>query len=755
MSSFFDRRNEDYQEQELSYEYILKNSFFQDNQLQAWILSDDSTYREANNVHGEFIGKSLEDIRGTDCREFFPAEEAQNMILDNQFAFEKNRRLVTEQTLTNGQGQARILEIIRTPIQISPDSDEVEAVACLASDVTEQRIAEKELFEKEEIFQSIISTLPDLLVVLDAEGRYKRIWTGQAGNLYAPRNQLLGRKIAEVLPQDVADKIMTHLKRALASLEIEVFEYELEVIGGQKHFEGRMTAASSNRVVMVIRDMTERYQGRQKIEGLHEVAKELAVVNREEDIYQLTVEAAEKILEFDVCSLDIVEGDLLEVKATSSGVPEDGSLTMPVDEGVAGMVYQTGESRLTADIREEPEANPVKSEYKSAISVPIGDYGVFQVISTEYNKFTQSDLHLAELLISHTATAIERVRAEEEIRYLGFHDKLTGLYNRQYIEEELERLDTKRQLPISIIVGDVNSLKLVNDAFGHEQGDRMLKLIADVLEKSCRQEDIIGRTGGDEFMIILPQTSRREAKKIINRIQENSAEISDCIIPLSIALGLSCKEKEAQDIREVLKNADASMYENKFQESDKTRNIIIDTLLDKLGEKKYESREHCRRLKEMAISFGQELELPEREINKLAEAAFLHDIGLISIPENEFTLAHELKNEKKIGNREMEKHPEIGYRIARSSDKLTHLAKAILYHHERWDGSGYPRGLSGKNIPLTSRIIAIIDAYDSMVNKKKPGPLMEKTAALATLKQQAGSKFDPELVNLFCQQVID
>ncbi|MFW5790036.1 MAG: HD domain-containing phosphohydrolase [Bacillota bacterium] len=727
----------------------LYNIFFQKLDLHAWYLDDVDSYQKANEIHANFFGLKPKKLSLIKINEIFPVKkEAEIFIEDNKVVFKTGRKLIVEQSLTDQYGKKHILKIKRQPV--FDYEGKIKGVFCLGDDITEKRKAEKNLYEREELFQSIIATIPDILIFLDDQGRYLKIWTGQNENLYDVRERLLGKKIYEVLPEKQAKLIMRNLNEALEDVEIKVFEYELEVLGGNKWFEARMIAAGSDRVVMVVRDISDRVLAYNKIEELHNVAIKLASANNEEKVYKLTVEAAEKILEFDVCTLDLVEDDMFKVKMTSTGVPEGGSVSGPV-EGIGGKVYKNQESHITNDVREEELANPVKSEYRSAITVPIEKYGIFQVISVEVGNFDENDLKLTELLVSHTATAIKRLRAEKEIRYLGFHDKLTGLYNRLFVEEELRRLDSERQLPLSIIAGDVNSLKLVNDAFGHKAGDKLLMNVAEILKKSCRKEDIIGRFGGDEFTIILPNTSNKEGEKILSRIKDNCKKQDDTIIPVSIALGLATKNNENEDINELLKNADTNMYENKIKESEEVKSLVLKTLMGKLGEKEFETQLHCERLKKMAVKIGVELEFDSNALERLKRAAYLHDIGMISTPEEILKKEGKLTEEEWV---EIKKHPETGYRIARSSDKLTDIANIILHHHERWDGNGYPRGIKGKEIPVQARIITVIDAYDVMINKNLYKEALTQEEAIGELYDNAGSQFDPEIVEIFVKEVL-
>ena len=340
----------------------------------------------------------------------------------------------------------------------------------------------------------------------------------------------------------------------------------------------------------------------------------------------------------------------------------------------------------------------------------------------------------------------ERKRAEDQIRYLSFHDKLTDLYNRVYFEEELNRLDTERQLPISIVMGDVNGLKLVNDAFGHAAGDKLLVRVAQILRDCCRKEDVIARLGGDEFAIFLPRTGFKETSAIIDRIKIACQNASQDPVQLSIALGAVTKETPSQNIQEIQREAEERMYRSKLLESKSLRASIISSLRRTLFEKSHETEEHTNRLQRVALKIGRALDLSEGELNDLSLLSTLHDIGKIAIPEGIIVKPGELSTEEWDL---VWKHPEIGYRIAAATPELVPIAEAILAHHEWWDGSGYPRGLKGKEIPLLSRIISIVDAFDVMTFGRPYKERISQQQALFELRKQAGIQFDPRLIDIF------
>ena len=186
----------------------------------------------------------------------------------------------------------------------------------------------------------------------------------------------------------------------------------------------------------------------------------------------------------------------------------------------------------------------------------------------------------------------EKKKAEEKVEYLSFHDGLTELYNRAYFDEELNRLDTERQLPVTIVMGDLNGLKLINDTYGHARGDILLRNIAEILKESFRKEDIISRWGGDEFISILPKTSVKDAESIIKRIKELCKEKSTTEMPLSISLGASIKKFSSENIDDILKEAEDKMYKSKIVESVTAQESLLQSLrvILKKGDYRTETR---------------------------------------------------------------------------------------------------------------------------------------------------------------------
>ncbi len=357
-------------------------------------------------------------------------------------------------------------------------------------------------------------------------------------------------------------------------------------------------------------------------------------------------------------------------------------------------------------------------------------------------------------ILSIARDITKRKKDEEKIRYLSYHDNLTGLYNRDFFEEEIKRLDEDRQLPISLIFADLNGLKFINDTYGHTKGDMVIKKTAGILRTVCRKEDIIARWGGDEFMVILPRTSKDDARQVKDRVKKTSRKIEirdEENIPLSVAVGVATKETPDQDIYEVLKDAEDKMYQNKLKGSQDKKNKILQSILDSLHKKCGETEEHLLRMQNLAINLGQKIKLSQSEMKRLKILATLHDIGKTVIPSE--ILNKQGKLDKKEWE-EVKKHPATGYRIATSTKRYAHIADEVLSHHENWDGTGYPRGLKGEDIPLLARIISIVDAYDIMTHERPGSRAISGEKALEELRRNAGKKFDPDLVDIFLNSVV-
>lgn len=345
----------------------------------------------------------------------------------------------------------------------------------------------------------------------------------------------------------------------------------------------------------------------------------------------------------------------------------------------------------------------------------------------------------------------ERKKAESKLFYLSYHDHLTELYNRRYFEQELKRLDKSRNLPFSIIMCDVNGLKMVNDSFGHEAGDELLKKAAKIIKSACRDFDIVARIGGDEFVVLLPKTTTEETGKIASQIKELAQIESVANIKLSISCGYDTKINENKSIIEVIANAENHMYRHKLYDRSSVRSKTIDLIMNTLFEKSAREAEHSRRVSSICQAIATKMDFSKDGINKMKMAGLIHDIGKIGIDEKILNKPGSLTIEER---RDVERHPEIGWRLLSSTNEFSELAQFVLSHHEKWDGTGYPNGLMGEEINLESRIISVADTYDALTSERSYRKGFTDEEAIQELKRCSGTQFDPHIVDIFINQVL-
>ncbi|WP_243156220.1 HD domain-containing phosphohydrolase [Clostridium sp. C2-6-12] len=355
------------------------------------------------------------------------------------------------------------------------------------------------------------------------------------------------------------------------------------------------------------------------------------------------------------------------------------------------------------------------------------------------------------ILLSIVRNISDRKKSENEILYLSYHDQLTGLYNRRFYEEEIRRINTENNIPISLIIADVNGLKLTNDAFGHKAGDILLKNVSNILKIGCPPNGVISRIGGDEFVILLPNTSENKTEGIIKRIKSAIVEDKSDNIVLSISMGASIKKNKFEDIDEIFKKAEANMYRDKLIESPVMRRKTIDLIMNSIYRRSSVEAVHGKKVSEICRAIAEVLKFENERVEQVELAGRLHDIGKISINESIINKPGSLNEDEW---QEVRRHSEVGYQILRSVSEFSNIANFVLEHHERPDGKGYPKGLKGEEISIEGRIIAVADAYVSMISDKVYSKALSKENAVDELKKYSGSQFDPEIVKVLVEQLI-
>jgi diguanylate cyclase (GGDEF)-like protein len=346
-------------------------------------------------------------------------------------------------------------------------------------------------------------------------------------------------------------------------------------------------------------------------------------------------------------------------------------------------------------------------------------------------------------------------RFEETLSMGGLHDNLTGLYSRRGFAEEIKHRDIDMTAPMSVIIGDINGLTLINNAFGQETGDRVIIDIADMIRCSCREKDVIARTGDGEFCVLLPKADSKTAQRICRSIYEKCKQYRSDKMPGSscagISLGYHTRTDSSESIETMRKEAEILMYRHKLLETKSVRNASVSTIVSILYEKYGGTEAHLYQMEKLSKETGIALGLSEAELDELGLVSILHDIGKIAISDSIINKNAKLTKEEK---REIQNHPESGYRIIQAIAEFKHISEYVLSHHEKWDGTGYPRKLTGEEIPLLSRIIAIVDAYDAMTAKRPYREALPEEYAVNEIKTCAGSQFDPKIAKVFIEKVL-
>ena len=659
----------------------------------------------------------------------------------------------------------------------------LKTVAELLSRVTEQILARENLQESNSKLATTLHSIGDGVITTDTNGKITRL-NPQAEKLTGwAEEEALGRALHEVFHivnaktgEPVANPVyrVIHTVRtqglandtilvARDGTERQIADSAAPIRGDEEKMLG---------VVMVFSDVTERKNAEESLKDQLRFETMLASISNifasqpSEQLEQSIKFALEQVGEFFQVDRSYIFNFSNEGKQISNSYEW-------CAQGIEAQIHRI--QNLSVDkfpwwlekIRKNkhvyiqevdklpPQAEAEKKEFKtqgigSLLTIPMMKNGiVFGFLGLDKVKekkiWTENHVRLLRIVADLISNAYLRNLSDEKVRYESVHDGLTGLYNRIFLEREMERLDTERQLPIAMVMADLNDLKLINDTFGHKAGDEMLKQTAETLSNSFRGEEIIARWGGDEFVIFLPQTTEENAKTIGQRIEEKCKETYIKGLPLSLALGIAIKKDKNKDLEEVLKEAEENMYKHKLAEGDRVKGFMLNTLLKNLEGKSFETETHYSGMQSIAQKIGREIGLSKSELNHLEMLITLHDIGEINISGEILTKKDPLTAEEwEI----IKKHPETGYRIARAKKEFARVAQGILSHHERWDGSGYPQGLKGKDIPLLARITAIADAYEVMSSGRPYKKVMSKREVVAELERCAGAQFDPELVEI-------
>ncbi|MFA6801772.1 MAG: diguanylate cyclase, partial [Acholeplasmataceae bacterium] len=329
------------------------------------------------------------------------------------------------------------------------------------------------------------------------------------------------------------------------------------------------------------------------------------------------------------------------------------------------------------------------------------------------------------------------------------HDYLTKLKNRQEFLKDLKTYNEIEGISTKLILMDIDGFSVFNDAFGNDVGDSILVLMSNNIVEYLKSDFNVYRVGGDSFAILL-NNSQKNIDDFIKKLQAKISKIHYKDINVSVTFAYGERNNRIQNVQTFISSVEKVLIKNKSIKEKSHYSQRIASILEILTTKYEDEKEHSKQVRNICGKIGEVLGLSEKQINELKLSGHLHDIGKIAIPEEILHKPAKLtEDEYEI----VKTHAEIGYRILNSVEEYQNVAIATLHHHERYDGFGYPKGLKGEDIPLFSRIICIVDAYEAMVSDRVYRKALGKSFAIEELKRCSGTQFDPFIVDVFIEHI--
>jgi len=618
------------------------------------------------------------------------------------------------------------------------DGSIIGAIECIR-DITDRKKVEKALQESEGKYRSLIVSSHDIIYTLTPEGVFNFVspaWTSLLGQ---PVEQVVGQPFQHfVHPDDVTRCEIFMQKVIMTQQRQEGVEYRVRHMDGSWRWHTTSASPQKDETGSLVgyegiaRDITERKR------------LETALLEEKNLLETTLISVGDGVISTDNKGKIVF---LNRVAEFLTGWTQESAKDKPVEE-VFCIVNEFTQERRESIVKKVLESGNIHeiANHTALISKD----GIKRPIEDSAAPIVQENGEIVGVVLVFRDFS-EKKQKIDKIEYLSYHDQLTGLYNRRFFEEELKRLDIEKNLPISIIMGDVNGLKFVNDSFGHSMGDRLLKKVAKTIKRGCRANDIAARLGGDEFVIILPKTDASKAEHVVKHIKNLTDKEKVESIDISISFGYDTKNNKTEKMQEIMKNAEDYMYRHKLAESSRMRRTTVDLIIKQLYERNSREHLHSIGVSELCEKIAVEMGFNQYDISQIRLAGLMHDIGKIEIDEEILLKPQKLSNAEW---EEVKRHSETGYRILSMVNELSEIADFVLEHHEKWDGTGYPRHLKGEMISLQARIIAVADAFDAMTNNKVYGVVMNAECAAGEIRKCSGTQFDPAVAKIFITKIL-
>ncbi len=559
----------------------------------------------------------------------------------------------------------------------------------------------------------------------------------------------------------------------------------------------RYTLEDINLAERIVRDIATSLEKEYLQDQLRKREQELSLVNQLsavissslniQDVYDAFADELQEVVEADYTAICLIEENEIYFAAVSSDVGSawNTGQKIPLPGTTAEWVFLNKRSFYERDLSQSSRfwtgEDHAKRGIKSILYLPLVNkgvvIGVLLVGSKKAAAYSPEQTILLEHLASQIAAPIENSRLFTKSEEIARIDGITELFNRRHFDERMrEEIDRHSRYGdiLSILLIDLDNFKKYNDTFGHLAGDRLLVQAAGIIKSSIRSSDQAFRYGGDEFAVILPNSSTMDSFSVAERMRERIAEaMAARQLDISVSIGVASWPGDGSTLDELCYAADMALYYAK--RTGQNRTSIASRTLFSLNEPSVsvnseaevlstiyalaatlEARDkftygHSRRVSRYAVAVAEKLNLAPEQVTLVSAAALLHDIGKVGIPDSVLNKSEKLLDEEW---ELLKQHPRLSATIVGHVPSLSACLAAVKHHHERWDGKGYPAGLKGETIPIEARILCVTDAFEAMISERPYRSALTFKQAIAEMEKCAGTQFDPNIVRIFIPIVL-